>query len=175
MLLQLAGALAWFWQVKLHFSVGFLRYLENVLTQYDERDAIYARGLTGYGSILSWKGDVDNGLICLTKGLELWRKNQLQIDQLAIPGAEPLGEFKSRVESMLNDWLEMHEVDLLIAVSTRSVLIMLVNLVRLANDFRYSRYRPYDFEPCSATILAVHESTPQVIAINMTEHLDGAP
>jgi tetratricopeptide (TPR) repeat protein len=71
--LQLAGALCWFWLTHSYFAIG-LKYLENVILNYKNRDAIYARGLAGLGNLLSFKGNFDDALKWLKKGLALWRE-----------------------------------------------------------------------------------------------------
>lgn len=95
------------------------------------------------------------------------------MDQVNIPGAETSDEFKCRVEAVLGEWLEMHDVNLLIAVCTRSTLIMLVNLIQLADDFSYEGYKAYDFDVSSLTRVDVLDTHPQVITMNQVGHLTG--
>ena len=107
--------------------------------------------------------------------LDLWRRGQWRIDRLEIPNAEPINEFRHRVEEMLTEWLKMQDVNLLIVVSTRSTLIMLVNLIRLADKFRYEYYRVYNFAPASITKVVVQGSVPRIVSMNWTDHLNDIP
>ena len=106
------------------------------------------------------------------KRLEKWRNGHIKINELNIPYAELLVEFKNRIESTLNDWVEMFEAKLIIVVCTRSSLIMLVNLLKLSSSFSYDLYKPYDFEAGSITEIQIKNSTPKIISFNNTEYLN---
>ena len=83
--------------------------------------------------------------------LEMWRAGKLSIGDLLLPDAEPVEHFEGRVRSALEGWLSAAGMDAVVAVCTRSTLIMLVNLVKLGVDFCYERYAVYDFLPASVT------------------------
>lgn len=103
--------------------------------------------------------------------LELWRRGLLQIDQLHIPNIEPLDVFRSRIENALKEWINMLNVNLLIAVCSRSTLIMLVNLIELNKNFNYQSYKVYDFDSGSITIINVIDFSPKVVIVNQISHL----
>lgn len=107
--------------------------------------------------------------------LELWRQGQLRIDELNIPQGEDLIVFKNRVESLLRNWIEMPDINLIIAVCTTSTLIMLVNLIELGALFSYQLYKVKEFNPGSITKVEFTESQPRIVIINQIEHLSKYP
>ncbi len=103
--------------------------------------------------------------------LEKWRKSQLRIDHLDIPYAEPLRDFENRIKNTLYDWIDMNEAKLIIAICTRSTLIMLVNLIELYTSFSYKHYKPYVFEAGSITQVDITSAPPQIVSLNYLGHL----
>ncbi len=101
--------------------------------------------------------------------LEKWRQGQLKIDRLDIPYAEPLEHFKTRIERTLNDWTIMEEAILIIAICTRSTLIMLANLIELSQSFSYEHYKAYEFDSGSISEIRVKSSTAQINSFNYLE------
>lgn len=106
------------------------------------------------------------------KRLELWRMGRLRVDQLKIPCAESTDEFKDRIEAVLNDWLDMLDVSLSIAVCTTSALIMLTNLVQLGDAFSFDLYEAHRFDIGSISTVDVLDAHPQMVTINQTGHLE---
>jgi broad specificity phosphatase PhoE len=105
--------------------------------------------------------------------LELWRKGDLKIQTLAIPNAEPVGEFKLRIQEALLEWLTSDGEEL-VAICTRSVLIMLTNLISLFPSFDFDRYKVYHFDDASITEVRVDYAVPKLVATNSVIHLDHA-
>lgn len=103
--------------------------------------------------------------------LELWRKGELQISQLNLPNAEPVDQFKERMESLLNDWFSLPDAKLIISICTRSALIMLVNLINLGNSFSYSKYKVYNFDNASITQIDMSGSNTEIVKLNYLKHL----
>lgn len=103
--------------------------------------------------------------------LDLWRRGELNVDKLDIPNGEPISEFKKRIEKMLLDWVDMEKINLIIAVCTRSVLIMLINLVKLGDEFTYKRYRVYNLDAASITTIDVSKFSLKIINVNQVDHL----
>lgn len=103
--------------------------------------------------------------------LELWRAGQLTMDKLNIPGGEAVDLFKERTEHLLKDWLGPTSPRLVVAVCTRSTLIMLVNMIELGADFTYARYRSLTFTSGSITRVEASSTELKVTAINMIAHL----
>lgn len=88
------------------------------------------------------------------KRLEEWRKGNLRFDQLKIPNAENFSDFWDRGTSFLKDRLVApNEVSDLLIVGTRSVLILLLNVL-LRNTFLAGQpYSVFDFSNSGVTIL----------------------
>jgi broad specificity phosphatase PhoE len=103
--------------------------------------------------------------------LELWRKGCLKIDKLLIPSAEPVDSFKERVAKVLNEWVACNSHPTIVAVCTRSTLIMMTNLITLADTFSYSQYRVYEFIEGSLTEIDIIGSSAHIFAINSNQLL----
>jgi broad specificity phosphatase PhoE len=135
----------------------------GVPTLWDERlrgiDLGVLSGLSRYEADQRWPD--------VAARLELWRRGQLKINELNIPGAENIDHFRERVQGALNDWLAM-DIANIIAVSTRSALIMLVNLVTLAGSFSYDHYRVYEFPEASITEIAFGKQGPRLTTLAST-------
>jgi broad specificity phosphatase PhoE len=151
---------------QVHATVQHLSMKLGIRPTWDERlhgiGLGVLSGLSRAEAVEQWPNEA--------KRLELWRKGKLSIDDLRIPQAEPFDKFHKRVESVLADWLSMTGVSPLVAVCTRSVLIMLVNLIELADEFNSKRYRVYDFHPGSITEVEVAGARPQLVNINHIDH-----
>jgi len=72
--LELAGALAWFWQARSHFLEG-CRHLSEALAASAPEPArpSRARGLWGAGTTLTWQGDTAAALPRMESALAMWR------------------------------------------------------------------------------------------------------
>ncbi len=105
------------------------------------------------------------------KKIELWRGGQIRIDEMNIQDAEPIEDFKCRINNILLEWINRRDMDLLMAVCTRSVLIMLTNLVAMIDGFDYGNYRPFNFKAGSITELNILNSVPKISLLDCTEHL----
>lgn len=117
---------------------------------WDER----LRGINlGYLSGLS-REEAANKYPGAAHRLELWRQGKLRADELKLPGGEDFFSFERRIRSLLNSWLQ-HQEDTVIAVCSRSTLIMLVNITQLGKKFDYSIYRVFDFSPASITEILI--------------------
>jgi len=102
--------------------------------------------------------------------LEMWRQGKLPIYKLNIQNAEPLHHFRQRVESVYQEWISQVHINTIIAVLTRSTLIMLTNLIKLGKNFNYRDYQVYDFAPASITLVELDPS-PRLLLFNSTAHL----
>jgi broad specificity phosphatase PhoE len=98
--------------------------------------------------------------------LEKFRAGEIAGNQTRTPGAEPLKLFMSRVKSLLSDWIDRKNNDLIVGVCSRSILIMLANLVELGDSFSFGRYKFYDFTPCSFTRIDLVERKLKLVWIN---------
>jgi len=85
--------------------------------------------------------------------LEEWRRGQLLLNELRLPGAEPVDQFRRRVVAGLSEAVNNAQ-GAVAMVLTRSVLIMATNLLSLEDQFSYEMYRSYEFPP--ATLCAWH-------------------
>lgn len=83
--------------------------------------------------------------------LEAWVRGTLPVDQLQLPGGEPIAEFRERVAGCLDRILGSDGPECPIIIGTTSTLIMLCNILTLGPRFRYEDYRPYSFPNGSAT------------------------
>lgn len=103
--------------------------------------------------------------------LELWRSGHLQINALQIPGAEAIDSFQSRLRSVLDEWSHCSEEDTVLAVCTRSTLIMLCNLLIQQTRFNYQDYKAYVFDSASITDAVGSGSGLLLRQMNFTEYL----
>lgn len=85
--------------------------------------------------------------------LEDWRHGRLLLNELRLPGAEPVDQFRRRVVAGLGEAVNNAQGTVAM-VLTRSVLIMATNLLNLGDQFSYELYRSYEFPP--ATLCAWH-------------------
>jgi broad specificity phosphatase PhoE len=86
--------------------------------------------------------------------LDRWREGQLKITELRLKGVEPLATFRERVADAFQVWQTRNDIQTVVAVCSRSTLIMLVNLARLGPRFNYDDYAVYDFDIGSAVELS---------------------
>jgi len=100
-----------------------------------------------------------------------WNRGNLIITNLNIPGQEPFDCFKERVSGVFDEWMKL-EKDYLIFVGTRSVLIMLVNLIKMGKNFNPHHYQVYSFAPGSLTHVEFPPHSPPIFhRFNDTSHL----
>jgi predicted ATPase/class 3 adenylate cyclase len=71
-LLELAGALGWFWRAGSHMSEGRDR-LAGAIAETEVRDRMRARALTGAGTLAGWQGDLEQARPLLEEAIALWR------------------------------------------------------------------------------------------------------
>ncbi|MCE0485417.1 histidine phosphatase family protein [Ornithinimicrobium sediminis] len=97
--------------------------------------------------------------------LEEWRNGLRRIDELQIPEAEPVEEFRARVKSALGDLLQSSRTHTII-VATNSTLIMIQNILMLGRGFDYELYRPHTFPNGSITAwIVASESFPEDVSL----------
>ena len=72
-LLQLAGALGWFWHAHSHFNTGN-EYLSRALNKQEERNFAVSRALFALGMIQSWQRKFSEGLGAVEKSIQIWRE-----------------------------------------------------------------------------------------------------
>jgi broad specificity phosphatase PhoE len=77
--------------------------------------------------------------------LQAWWVGKLRVDEIELPGAEELSQFKGRVLRALGRILEDSVGTCAAIVTTRSTLIMLVNLLQLGSGFDFGRYLFHSF------------------------------
>ena len=70
-MLELAGALGWFWLTHGHLAEGRSR-VADALTRSPAAGASRARALTAAGSLTARGGDADAGRTLLSEGIDLW-------------------------------------------------------------------------------------------------------
>lgn len=87
-LLELAGALAWYWHLHSHFAEG-REHLERALERRHERNATAARALIGLAFLECWQGDIPEARAHARSGMEI----AIHIDEplLEALGLELLG------------------------------------------------------------------------------------
>jgi broad specificity phosphatase PhoE len=105
------------------------------------------------------------------RNLDEWRSGHLSIGQVSVPGAEPLCQFKARLQSLFLELLNDRVHPLTIAVSNRSALTMIFNIVRMWGQFSYDDYRFQDFSPASITEIQRRGGFPGIIKLNEIAHL----
>jgi len=86
--------------------------------------------------------------------LESWRKGQLGLYELNIPGAEDPDKFWSRGYSFLKEQLmvDEHNRDQVI-VGTRSILILLMNILLKETSLKGKPYSLFEFDNCGTSTL----------------------
>ncbi len=72
-LLELAGALGWFWHAHSHFNTGN-EYLSRALSKKEEQSFAVARAFFALGAIKSWQEDFSAGLSAVEKSIQIWRE-----------------------------------------------------------------------------------------------------
>ena len=72
-LLELAGALGWFWLAHSHFNTACI-YLNSALSKRQERSFSVARALYGLGTIQLWRGEFSEGTHSIEKSITLWQE-----------------------------------------------------------------------------------------------------
>ena len=72
-LLELAGALGWFWHAHSHFNTGN-EYLSCALSKQEERGFAVARALFGLGTIQLWKKEFSEGSRTIGKSITIWQE-----------------------------------------------------------------------------------------------------
>lgn len=109
------------------------------------------------------------------KRLEEWRRGDLRFDELEIPNAENFSAFWDRGVSFLMDRLVApNETADLLIVGTRSILILLSNIL-LRNTFLTGKpYTVFEFNNSGITILRyIRELDAELICQNETSFLYG--
>jgi tetratricopeptide (TPR) repeat protein len=71
-MLQLAGALGWFWHVRSHYSEGRSR-LAQALAAVMQPDPWRARALAAAGELAAWSGDLGAARPLIEEAVALWR------------------------------------------------------------------------------------------------------
>ena len=71
-MLQLAGALGWFWHVRSHYSEGRSR-LAQALAAVTQHDQWRARALAAAGELAAWSGDLRAARPLIEEAVALWR------------------------------------------------------------------------------------------------------
>jgi broad specificity phosphatase PhoE len=84
--------------------------------------------------------------------LAKWRAGELPVEQIQIPGAESILEFKERVKSVISRAFETGASPLIFIV-TRSVGIAILNLLLEQSELRGKGYTRFRMDPCSATLV----------------------
>ncbi len=107
------------------------------------------------------------------KSLEEWRKGLLRFDQLIIPNAEHFSYFWARGVSFLKDRLiAPNETADLLIVGTRSILILLSNILLRNTSLAGKPYTVFDFNNSGVTILKhIRELDAELICHNETSFL----
>lgn len=90
--------------------------------------------------------------------LEDWRHGRLLLNELRLPGSESVDQFRRRVVTGLGEAVNNAQGTVAM-VLTRSVLIMVTNLLSLGEQFSYEMYRSYEFPP--AALCAWHVTSDQ--------------
>ena len=93
-LLELTGALGWFWLAHSHFNTGSA-YLSMALAKQQERSFTVARAWYGLGMIQLWRGEFVEGASSVEKSMALWQElgEQKELAHALID----LGRFSSAV------------------------------------------------------------------------------
>lgn len=81
------------------------------------------------------------------KNLELWRSKKLTISELKVTGMEPIDSFYERINNFLKYCYCSEKYNLFIVVCTTSVMIMIVNLYLLGDEFSFNQYRHIKINP----------------------------
>lgn len=97
--------------------------------------------------------------------LEQWSKGMLPTYKLNLTNAEPFEIFYNRVKKSVVKWL-ISDKKLVIVVSTRSSLIMLLNIFTLWDNFNIANYKPYIIENAFINIVNVNNNKINVVALN---------
>lgn len=143
-------------------TVNFIEKNVGVKVVWDDR----LRGIN-MGDIANLRErEVEDRWPEVAKRLEMWRNGRLKINELNLPGAEPIDSFHCRIKSLYNDWICKESSDLLIAICTRSTLIMIINMVLLGQYFSYDNYKAYHFHPISISKIMVRGFSSKVVSIN---------
>lgn len=77
--------------------------------------------------------------------LQAWWLGKLRVDEIDLPGAEDLSLFRGRVSRALGRIIGDSVGTCAAIVTTRSTLIMLVNLLQLGSGFDFERYLFHSF------------------------------
>jgi non-specific serine/threonine protein kinase len=72
-LLELAGALGWFWHAHSHFNTGN-EYLSRALNKQEEHSFYVARALFALGTIQAWQMNFSGGIDSIEKSIQIWRE-----------------------------------------------------------------------------------------------------
>lgn len=86
---------------------------------------------------------------------ERWRKGELTIEDLEIPEGESFEEFWERGLSFLREYLhESSSYEELVIVGTRSILILILNIMLRRTELKLARYSVFDFDNSGVTLLS---------------------
>lgn len=84
--------------------------------------------------------------------LKMWREGLLSVEEIKIPGAEPLSRFVERVAEVIKRGLE-NDDELRIFIVTRSVGIAILNTLLSESTLAGKPYTRFRLDPCSATLV----------------------
>lgn len=104
--------------------------------------------------------------------LSAWRRGRVRVEEIGIPGGEPISAFLTRLRSALSDSLSQgHE--LLIIVGTRSVGIGLTNVLLEHSVLAGEPYKRFRFDPGSVTAISFNAvGWGALDTLNRTDFLD---
>jgi len=136
--LELAGALAWFWQARSHLIEG-REHVRSALqaTSAEPPRPARARALWGLANMLSWQGETSAALQRMDEALALWRALGLRSEvALALEGlgwALLLDGQEERAREVLEECLQLQE-DLGDAVLVNRARVGLAQVLVSLND-----------------------------------------
>jgi len=132
----------------------------------DKLTGIYLGGLDGLSREKATKENPE-----AAKLLELWRKGELTLDKLIIPDGESAIGFYNRIFEKWQSILS-HENSVKVIVLTRSVYIMLLNILKLGEDFNFKDYKVYTIPNSSVTIINFRNGAMNIKYENSTDYLE---
>ena len=110
------------------------------------------------------------------KQLEDWRKGNIPISRVKIPGAETTQDLFLRISSFIYDLFEKDDVSMLILIATRSVGVMVSNILNGYDGKPTSKFKRHLFDPSSITKFEIiSRSSSQQLFRNKTDFLPFPP
>jgi broad specificity phosphatase PhoE len=103
--------------------------------------------------------------------LELWRHGKINIDELFIPEGEKAMDFYFRIQEQW-ELINSHPSRLKVIVLTRSVYIMLLNLIKLGNQFSFSNYSVFNIPNASVSIIEGSKKNHKLLVENSIDYLN---